>query len=118
MTPEQWAQMMGLPAPTTAPTAADAAAGIPVHAAPTGALANLDLSSLFGNLGGTTTGATPAHGGLASADLQRAMMGLGSPAGQGQRERPPALQVTPLWSVCNRYTLHTHPKPHPSYLPY
>ena len=60
MTPEQWAQMMGLPAPSTAAApAADAA--VAVAAAPTGALANLDLSSLFGNLGGATagTGTTP-----------------------------------------------------------
>ena len=59
MTPEQWAQMMGLPAPSTAPAIADTATA--ATAAPTGALANLDLSSLFGSLGGATagTGMTP-----------------------------------------------------------
>jgi 26S proteasome regulatory subunit N13 len=89
LTPEQWAQMMGLPAPAAAAPAPAESAAPATGAAPAatgGAGGNLDFSSLLGMLGQPAAQAP----GLTSEDLQRAMQGMGSPA--GQRERPLPLQ--------------------------
>ena len=118
LTPEQWAQMMGLPAPAAAaavapaavPGASSSGAAPAAAAAATGAaasnpaIAQLDLSSLLGLLGPGAAGAAAAApaasaGGLTATDLQRAMAAAAGPG----RERPVPLQeIVTSEAVMNR----------------